>query len=240
VDRLKPLGDGSETVGPIQRIPLDGMEGRAIACGAIYTTMNNGKHDVLGAYGLSCETVSQNRKSLSDSWSIYGRFELLTTLEWLINKGHREGFDETVNHLKTLDGARQRVYINRQSKRDQQRCTIILNLTAAQKAESIPAWDLARLSNLARLGYESHYLTSSEALRLAIPVAAELRNKFDSWQAYGQNFILGRWYWRGSEEDKKEAESIIHKLMHNQDSPWKKYPWDMAPQQTGSATGAQQ
>ena len=228
VDRIVPLGDGSEiAVCPVKRIPLDGKEGRAIACGAFYPAMQNGHMDVLGAFSLTCDYIPRQRTRLSEQWDLYGRFELFTTIESLISDGHNVSFNALVKHLGSLDGTNQRIYINRQSQRDQARCTMILHLTAEQKQQGIPVWDFARAVNLARTGYEVHYLSPTETTRLTIALAAELQKSFDSWEDYGQNFILGRWFWRGSEEDKESAETAVEKLLTDPKSPWKIYPWEM-------------
>jgi hypothetical protein len=228
IDRLKPLGDGSEVVAcPIQRITLDGIEGRAMACGAYYPVMNDGKTNVLGAYSLSCENITATRKKLSEQWSLYGRFELLTSIEWLLNDGHNAGFNAQAKHLYSLEGPSRQVYINRQSERDQARCRIILNLSAEKRKQGIKAWDSIRSTNLARSGYEVQYLSPFEACTLAISIAADLQKTFGSWEECGENFVLGRWYWNGSEGEKKVAENIVRKLLADPDGPWKKYPWDM-------------
>lgn len=228
VDRLKPLGDGSEVVAcPIRRIPLDGIEGRGMACGAYYPAMNDGQTDVLGAYSLSCGTITSTRIRLSEQWSLYGRFELLTSIEWLLNDGHNVGFNDQAKRLYSLEGSSRQMYINRQSERDQARCRIILNLSAEKRKQGIIAWDWMRSVNLARSGYEVQYLSPFEACALAISLAADLQKTFGSWAECGENFVLGRWYWNGSEEEKKTAETLVRKLLTDPDSPWQKYPWDM-------------
>jgi hypothetical protein len=54
-----------------------------------------------------------------------------------------------------------------------------------------------------------------------------LQKTFGSWEEYGEDFWIGRWYWRAREEDRDKAKKAVDTLLNDDGSPWKKYAWEM-------------
>ena len=228
LSRMKPLGNGAENVWcPTDRIPLDGKIGRAMACEAIFPKKDHGKPDVLGAYGLDGGNVTHTRKILNQWWFEGGRFELLSTVEWLAKKGHRKSFNERTEQIIHLSEPQRRLFISKQHLLSEPKWRIVCEYGPKLGDKSILAWDLSRVPMLGRFGYEAQYLSPAEVYRLAIPAAITLQETFDSWEDYGENIWIGRWYWRAREEDRDKAKAAVEALLTEADSPWKKYAWDM-------------
>lgn len=228
VKRLRGHGSGKEEIYyPIDRVTLADKEARALAFCAIYTKMDPGRTDVLAPYSLDGDYIEYTRGLLDESWGVYGRYELLTSMEWLVNGGHREGFLAKGQKIKTLSKQQVATFISRQDSASHTQWEIVSQYGEKFNEKSILAWDFSRFMLLARTGYEAQYLTAEEVCSLIVPAGIILQETFDSWQEYGENFVVGRWYWRGREEDHQKARKSVDALMRDVDSPWKKYSWDM-------------
>lgn len=228
IEEMKPLDQGDEIVRcPIGRVPLFGTNGRAMACGAIYPKMDNARPNVLAPYVVECGNILHTRKLLNDWWGITGRYELLTNLEWLLDRGHRGGFNDRVKQVLRLNEQEQAKFISHQPESTRPQWKVVCKYGKQLGKKSILAWDFSRIVLLARFGYEAQYLTPAETCRLAVPVAVELQKTFDSWEDYGQNIAIGRWYWRGRKEDGESVQNAVNALLTEEDSPWKTYAWDM-------------
>lgn len=228
IGRMKPLGDGTEVVNwPIKRIKLNGKEGRAMACEAVFPKKNDGLTDVLGAYSLKADNIRQTRKILFDYWFNGGRFELLMSMEGLATGGHRASFDRDVKQIVKLNDSQRELFISRQPLLSWPRWRIVCDYGPRLGSKSILAWDLSRICMLGRFGYEAQYLTPQEVYRVSIPAAIVLQQTFASWEDYGENFWIGRWYWRAEEKDRDEAKKAVEALLTEEKGPWKKYPWGM-------------
>lgn len=226
--RMKTLGDGTEIVNwPIKRIQLNGKEGRAMACEAVFPKKDNGRLDVLGAYSLKGNNIEHTREILSKWWFDGGRFELLMTMEWLLESGHRVRFDKETKQILHMNESQRKLFISRKPILDWPKWNIVCEYGPRMGDKSILAWDLSRVCMLGRFGYEAQYLTPLEVYRVSIPTAIVLQETFDSWDDYGENFWVGRWYWRAREEDRDKAKKAVEALLTEAGSPWKKYAWDM-------------
>lgn len=227
--RMKTLGDGTEVVKcPLQRIELSGKEGRAMACQAVFPKMdNNGRLNALGAYLLDGESVKHTRMILNEWWTEGGRFELLMSMEWLANEGHRTEFGQRSRQIANRDEQQRELFVSKQPKSSQAEWGIVCEYGPRLGAKTIMAWDLSRICMLGRFGYEAQYLTPLEIYRISIPTAIILQKTFDSWEEYGENFWIGRWYWRAREVDRDRAKKAVEALLAEEGSPWKKYAWEM-------------
>jgi len=229
LDRMKDAGDGTEKIAwPLDHVKLDGVNARAMACGAVWVRMYDGRMDQLAPWRTNAASIERDRKSLADSWTIAGRYELLTSIESLINRGHRSSYAEKAKKLQSLKPEQRDRYVRRQPLDDQPDWKVVADTCDQTGEKGIIAWDLGRIVMLARFGYEVQYLAADESFRLAIPVAIELQKTFDSWAQMGDNIRIGRLYWRAQKEDAQKVHTAIEKLLSEENSPWKKYAWDMA------------
>jgi len=89
-------------------------------------------------------------------------------------------------------------------------------------------WNYPRTINLARLGYAAVYLQEDEAWGYIVPAAERLQKTFSSWQEVGQIYLKTRAAWYSSAiGDRRQAEWAYRVLLSDQDSPWRKYPWNL-------------
>ena len=89
-------------------------------------------------------------------------------------------------------------------------------------------WNYPRAINLARWGYAAGYLQEDEAWGYIVPAAGRLQKTFSSWQEAGQIYLKARagWYSRRI-GDRRQAEWAYRVLVSDQNSPWRKYPWNL-------------
>ena len=89
-------------------------------------------------------------------------------------------------------------------------------------------WNYPRMINLARWGYAVGYLQEEEAWGFIMPAAGRLQRSFSSWQELGQAYLEARAAWYSNRRaDRREADYAYRSLLADQDSPWRKYPWNL-------------
>jgi hypothetical protein len=89
-------------------------------------------------------------------------------------------------------------------------------------------WNFPRLINLARWGYAAGYLTEEEAWNFIMPAAERIQKTFGSWQEMGQVYLDARArLYSNSLGSRRQAEYAYRELLRDQDSPWRKYPWNL-------------
>ena len=231
LSRMKPLGDGTQRFAcPVKRIALNGIEGRAIACEAMFPKKTGGQVDVLGAYYPDGGPIRLNgfsRRMLYQNKIYGGRFELLIKIHDLARKGDRAKFDKDVKQIIDLNEYQRKVFISSQPLLSEPKWRFICEYGPKLGDKSILALDLSRICMLGRLGYEAQYLSPLEVYRIAIAAAVDLQEAFDSWEEYGENFRIGRLYWHHNKVNSDDAIVAVEALLSEADSPWKKYAWDM-------------
>jgi len=89
-------------------------------------------------------------------------------------------------------------------------------------------WNYPQAINLARLGYGAGYLQEDEAWNVITPAAERLQKTFSSWQELGAYYVSAwiKWHWSG-QGDLRQTEYAYRMLLSDQDSPWRKYPWNL-------------
>lgn len=94
------------------------------------------------------------------------------------------------------------------------------------------AWDLARAINLVRWGYGAQYLGRDEAWQLIAGIAPRLADRYPSWAAMAQDYLLAHDLWAGHADPKLNL--VTQRLLApaNLRSPWNQMPWSvMTPSQ---------
>jgi hypothetical protein len=104
----------------------------------------------------------------------------------------------------------------------------IENLLHDDRDLSRIGWNYPRAINLARFGYAAGYLQEDEAWGFIVPAAERLQKTFSSWQELGQVYLEARAKWYSSRVAyRRQAEYAYRVLLTDQDSPWRKYPWNL-------------
>jgi uncharacterized protein DUF1266 len=89
-------------------------------------------------------------------------------------------------------------------------------------------WNYPRAINIVRWAYVAGYLQQDEAWSLVFPAAERLQKTFSSWQQMGQVYLDARAKWYSNRlADRRQADYAYSRLLADQDSPWRKLPWNL-------------
>jgi hypothetical protein len=224
-DRIKGVCE------PEQETVTD-AQGWALACAAMMMEKNHIRHDTLATGTITPELTTNTRNILGNWWGVRTRIELLETLERIdIHGGNRKSFEEKGRTVSDMSEEQFEEALencgNDRGKRQE--------LETARKYykqlgdKSIIGWDYTRYVALCRWGYTAEFLTEEEAWDRIMPVAKKLQKTFDSWDDFGNNYLIGRQFWsyKQTRESGGDFKKAYHRLTTSAHSPWKKYPWDM-------------
>ena len=146
-------------------------------------------------YALASFYPDNEFVDLRESWDIADRPALLAMIQRMTDDGHARDLSSAYwDHARLLPGQWQ---------------TLLANLQPAQRAAyqyaaetsmvcgaaGIRAWDLARMSFLARLGQLNGWLSLEENLWLHSRFSLRARYYYQSWHSYLAGFVIGRAYW---------------------------------------------
>ena len=152
---------------------------RALAFSAILSSVNNESLSELNEGPVSDELRKRQQQSLYEGWNVKSRDDLLNTLQWIEEDGHRKVLWEMREHLKLLpiENLLEEVFKDTNDKNDfNRKLMAALSLGAPQrKVVDITAWDYGRYVSLCRWGYICGYLTEEEAWEMILPVARYLQ-----------------------------------------------------------------
>ncbi|MBH3341476.1 DUF1266 domain-containing protein [Pseudomonas mendocina] len=138
---------------------------------------------------------------LKESWDIDDRASLLTMIQRMTDDGHASDLSALYwDHARMLPSEWQaRLDGLEQGQRVVHQYVAETILTCG--AGGIRAWDLGRMSFLARIGELNGWLSPQENLWLHNRLSLRARYYYQSWHSYLAGFLIGRAYWRclGSE-----------------------------------------
>ncbi len=201
----------------------------ALAASAILMEVNNQRHDLLGGEFRSDENIASRRAMLSSWWAIENREDLLETLAWLVDEGHRKEFVETGEMLFALTPDEVATCVARAQEDEEllHQFEIVREFYPRLGSKGLLAWDLGRYIALCRWGYFVGYFTEEEAWARIMPAARALRQHFSSWGEMADNYLLGREYWSYSVTKANGAQyrQVVNKLLRDPASPWSQCPW---------------
>lgn len=206
----------------------------ALACAAVLNERNHARHDLLGTKDRTQKNIKDSKRFLVVSgWDIKNKADLLDSLTWIDNGGHRKDFKrlgQKVRALTDTDEEYRKLLVELRTDHE----TLNRIKVAAQYYEALGdkglfGWDYSRYICLCRWGYLAGYLSEEQAWKKIMPVAKLIQSKFDSWHDLGQNYLIGRQFW--SYESTKLLghlyEDAYLRLLDMPSSPWNKLPWDM-------------
>jgi hypothetical protein len=205
-------------------------KGWALGCAAVLTERNHHGHTSLAGRDLTEKAKEETRVLLADWWGVSNRADLLKTLAWLEEEGHRADF-ETMGMLMTQ--LTQDEYEGLLAAEDKPEAISKMEIARTYYpilgAKSLYGWDYSRAICLCRWAYAAGYITEQEAWTRIMPIARSLQEKFDSWEDFGNNFLIGRQFWSHEQttENGWQCEDAVQRLLDMRDSPWNQYPWDL-------------
>ena len=201
----------------------------ALAMCAILTQVNGERHDLLGGCGRTPENVQICNQGLSDWWGIESREDLLDTLTWIEQGGHRRGFDYIAYGLSLPAGLDE---LHAQAGGDPEldnQIDMVRDYADRLGVKSISGWDYARYVFLCRRGYLGGYMSEEEAWQRIMPAARLMQANFSSWKDLGDNYLIGRRYWSVQETQNSGAafQDAERQLLTDPQSPWVRLEWNL-------------
>lgn len=209
----------------------------ALGTCAVLADINGQRHDLLGGSERTPAEINRWRDCLAKWWGVRSRAELLETLRWLDEDGHRREFNALARVLSQAS-ATQLDAIQTRCSADptlSNRVELIRKYQKELGAKGILAWDYGRYVSLCGWGYIVGFLTEDEAWRKIMPVAGFLQDTFDSWDDLGRSYVIGREFW--SFEKSNEARKAYKRLLTLPGSPWTRLPWTLDLKPTASDPG---
>lgn len=210
--------------------PSESQKSWALATCAVLTEINGRRHDMLGGCERTPEEIKVWQDILAKWWNTHNRAELLETLKWIEETGHRQQFDAMAKDLSTAS-SEQRADIRQNVASNpsvSNRVEVVLKYGDELGAKSITAWDFSRYISLCGWGYIVGYLTEEEAWERIMPAAALLQRTFKSWEDLGKNHVVGREFWslNQTQENGARTQRCFKKLRTDPSSPWLQLNWD--------------
>jgi Protein of unknown function (DUF1266) len=179
----------------------------------------------LAHWHLESFTVLQSRYSpvkcrqiLAEWWSVRDRKQTFAMRDWLVSSGH------TQVALQLVDSE---VAKHSTGNVDGQLGYALKHRDKILRA-GLRAWDLGRLISVARWALTGGFLTPNETWEWILDAGMLLRLGYDSWEEYGDGWLLGYEFWDGGKPADPGFAKQLQWLRHDSSSPWKKIPWHIA------------
>jgi hypothetical protein len=191
--------------------------------------VNKDRHDILAGEEITPKNIATWKRILSNSWGDDSREDLLNSLKWIEESGHRKYFDQMGNILPTISEQQYKEMISSLDENERHKWETVRQYWTKLGRKSIISWDYSRYIALCRWGYLVGYLSEKEAWSKIMPVAQILQQTFNSWEDLGKNFLIGRTFW-SYEQMQKNGDKFYKaydKLKTDSTSPWIKIPWDL-------------
>jgi len=174
-------------------------------------------HQDLGR--LSPEVTSfrnkQIRTILKRDWNIVTKDDLLERISWCKNTGHSAAY---------YSNKRKRsVVVTKESKLTTSQEKILDEYSEVIGSRDLKAWDLGRAIWIIRNAYAIDLITDKEAWQLICPIADEIGARYNSWEDYGMNYLLGRLWWAGFERFDETME--FYNKLTSKKGAWSRTPW---------------
>ena len=242
LDRRNVPSTAASGTGALSTVPFDPLsshqppsraQGRwALAAAAILATYNHEPIDTLSSGG----GVLGTRRLLQNSWDISSHDQLLQTLDWIDQGGHRQLFSALGARTASLSSEELSKVVGHLNPEDANSVMIAHRYYPRYASQSISAWDYARYINVCRWGVAAGYISEEEAWPRVMHAAQILQQAFTSWKEFGENYLVGREFWslHQTKIDGQAMRAIYLGLLNNPGSPWNRIPWNLSIQQAES------
>jgi hypothetical protein len=202
----------------------------AVACPALLDEMNRDNHDQLATQELTPRNREAKKLSLQQWWNVNNRDDLLKSLKWIEEGGHRQYFaklGQALNENNTDKLYKLQTMLRQDDAEFVQTSDVCSKNYKKFGAKSLIGWDYCRYIDLCRWGYLAGYLTEDEAWNRIMPAAKLLQKTFGSWADLGTNYMVGRQYWSAgiAARDKNKIQTTYITLLSDPESSWFKLPW---------------
>jgi len=200
-----------------------------LATTALVFEVNKERHDILAGVEAIPKNIDADKKALNEWWGINSREDLLNSLMWIEESGHRKSFEEMAHYISSINEKQFKEMIEKMDISKRNKWETVSRYWFSVGKKSLIGWDYCRYIALCRWGYLAGYLSEKETWVKIIPIARMLQKTFDSWSDLGDNYIIGRTFWsyEQMEGNKYLYYKAYNKLIQDADSPWKKIPWNL-------------
>lgn len=185
------------------------------------------------------------RRLLSEWWDIDSQEELLETIEWLKEEGHRLQYDTICQALHTVSVKESKEFLRSYAVSSEQDEEIVIGrlrntrdalelfrseqLIGETEQPDTLIWDYARIINLCRGGYDAGYITYEQALDIILSCVPAIKSTYTSWRNLSVSYQFARCVWNGVDEDSfEELRDGMHTLLTHEKSPWVVLPWHLS------------
>lgn len=201
----------------------------ALATSALLMEVNGERHDLLGGCDMNASNVATAKQVLAQWWGIESREDLLGSLSWIEQGGHRRDFDSIV-YVLSVATPDELSAISAETGNDPEaanKVEIAQQYGTRLGAKSIAGWDFSRYVFLCRRGFLVGYLSEQEAWERIMPAARLMQDSFSSWDDLGDNYLTGRMFWSLQQSQQSATwRDAERELLTRPDSPWVQIPWD--------------
>ena len=130
---------------------------------------------------------------LAQWWSTQSREDALARLRWLIEAGHTQGAVALAQSLSLNESSH--------CENPDGRTEYVRKHKAEIMRSGLRAWDLGRLVSVARWSCAGGLITEAEAWGYILGAIPSLREAYDSWETFGQGWMVGYRYWHYGNAD---------------------------------------
>lgn len=168
------------------------------------------------------------REGLGRDWGIHGPGDVERTFDWLRHQGHSAHFERMLQGLAHVPAQQREGLIAAQDGDAGKALRFVAEHGAEAKDGKLVAWDLVRLSFLARATFTAGWIDEAAAWNVALEAARKLQRAYGSWSELSENYLLGRGFWgEGSPESMARFRINAVWLLTSERSPWTRLPWDL-------------
>ncbi len=187
-------------------------------------------------------TKAKMQNVMAESWDVKSNAEAKSTLQWLLDQGHRGGFDAV---LRVAGPDPSRAGNERLEEALGEGASLTLaeprdNLVASYEELSrrgfiettddidrgTAAWDYSRAVTVARFCHTAGYLSDDEAWHFIREAGRRSREEFSSWREFHKSYIVGRAIWNGpSQLEDPEMNEVFEAVATGAKSPWQQVSW---------------
>ncbi|SIT28382.1 Protein of unknown function [Filimonas lacunae] len=211
----------------------------AIACGADLA-FANGQYLNDIATGLGKQAC---RQLLSDWWDIDSAEELVETIEWLQEEGHRLQYDTICQALNTISVKESKTFLRSYAVNNEEEEEAVMEklrntrdalelfrekqIIGSTEQPDALIWDFARIINLCRGGFDAGYLPKQQALQYIVHCIPAIKSTYSSWKELSVAYQFARCVWNGVDVDSVALfQEGMKTLLSSPESPWVALSWD--------------
>jgi LSD1 subclass zinc finger protein len=185
-----------------------------LALAGVLTEMNSAHHDELGMWGLNEHTRPWCTNVLRDSYGVGDEQAFNEMVHWLATEGHTAEARATISTLGPSPI------------QDQPKQAIARSERARIQEVGLLAWDVGRLVAVVGWGFWAGFIEEDAAWKTILGSAVRVQRAYDSWRAYGEAYMFGRFYWSGGQTH-EGSQAAYQRLLGNPASPWNRLPWKL-------------